>query len=138
MILSKNIKLDVVEAAGAAGSTDLTSDSVDMAGFDGVLFIAHLGTLTAGQVTALRSQHSADDSTFGDIADGATGNAADGDGNKLLFVDVYRPQKRYVRVILDRATANAVLNGIIAIQYCGDKAPFTHADISQSVLVVGA
>lgn len=138
MILSKNVAIDRVMNAVAAGTSDQNSDSVDMAGFDGVLFIALLGTLTATQVTKLTAQHSADDSTFAAITGGSTDAMADADSNKLLFVDVYRPQNRYVRAVVDRGTANAVIDGVLAIRYCGDKAPFSHGDISQSVLVVGA
>lgn len=138
MNLSKNVKIDRVMNAVAAGTSDQNSASVDMAGFDGVMFIAFLGTLTATQVTLLTAQHSSDDSSFANITGGSTSAMADGDSNKMLFVDVFKPQNRYVRAVVDRGTANAVIDGVLAIQYVGDKAPFTHADVSQSALVVGA
>ena len=52
---------------------------------------------------------------------------ADADGNKMLAVDVFRPRERYVRLVIDRATANAVIDGVIAIQYGARKMPTTHA-----------
>jgi hypothetical protein len=40
---------------------------------------------------------------------------ADTDGNKCLVTDVFRPQKRYVRAVVTRGTANAVIDGVIAL-----------------------
>ncbi len=51
---------------------------------------------------------------------------ADDDDNKLAVLDVYRPQERYVRLVVNRATQNAVIDGVIALQYKGRKAPVTH------------
>jgi len=125
--LLKNIKVTRVLNAVAAGTTDQNSSILDMQGFDGVLFIAAFGTLTATQVTSLKAQQGAasDLSDAADLAGTATGPLADADGNKLLCLDVYRPQERYVRCVVDRGTANAVIDGVIAIQYAGSKLPIS-------------
>lgn len=106
-----------VSNAAAAGTTAINSTSVDMAGFDAVTFLANFGTLTATQVTSMKLQHSDDNSTFTDVTSGATAAMADADSNKQLAATYKRPTKRYVRAVISRGTANAVLDGITAIQY---------------------
>lgn len=127
MNLSKNIKITRVMNAVAAGTSDQNSSVVDMSGFDGVLFIALFGTLTASQVTSIKAQQGAASnlSDAADLAGSAVGPLADTDGNKILALDVHKPEERYVRCVVDRGTANAVIDGIIAIQYCGRKAPLS-------------
>ena len=53
--------------------------------------------------------------------EGSAITVADDDDNQLFACDVVRPQKRYVRAVVDRGTANATVDGIIAQQY-GPKA----------------
>jgi hypothetical protein len=109
--------------AAAAGTTAVDGAGLDMAGFTGVCFIADIGALTATQVTNLSAQWSdtnngTDWANFTSPVGGAvTPNMADADGNKLLILDVVAPMHRYLRPVLNRGTANAVLDGIIAIQY---------------------
>lgn len=137
--------------ATAAGVTVLTGpNSFDMLGFDGVVFIAALGTLTASQVTFLGAQDSADGTTWGAVGTAAaptnliagaqTPAALDADSNKLLVLDVFRPRRRFVRAVLYRGTANAVVDGVVAIRYEAKKLP-TGQDattVSQSLFVVGS
>lgn len=109
--------------ATAAGVTAINGTHVDMQGFDGVLFIMGVGTLSAGQVTALKAQGGAavNDSDQADLVGAVSPNLADTDGNKMVFLDVYCPQQRYVRPVVLRATANAVIDFVIAILYQGAK-----------------
>lgn len=125
MNLTSNIKVTRVMNAQAAGTSVVNGSVIDMQGFDGVLFVAAVGALTATQVTSLKAQDGAASnlSDASDLLGSLTGPLADADGNKVLTLDVYRPLKRYIRPVLNRATANAVIDGIVAIQYCGDKMP---------------
>jgi|SRR5579859_3711123 len=125
--------------ATAAGVTAINGNSYDMQDFEGIVFICAMGTLTATQVTNLKAQQSTDNATWADITNAATANAADADSNKLLVLDVYRPQQRYVRPVVNRATANAVIDGVIAIRYGEKKLPTTQptADVSQSKVTLG-
>jgi hypothetical protein len=125
--LNDHVRITRVMNAVAAGTSDQNGSSVDMLGYEGVIFIALLGTLTATQVTSMFAQQSADDSTFASLAGTNVGPAADGDGNKCLVLDVCKPNKRYVRPVIDRGTANAVIDGVIAIQYRARKQPTAHA-----------
>lgn len=127
MNLLSNIKITRVLNAVAAGTTDQNGTALDMSGFDGVVFIAAFGALTATQVTQIKAQQDTDSGmgTAQDLAGTLVGPLADTDGNKLLVLDVYRPRERYVRCVVDRGTANAVIDGVVAIQYCGRKMPLT-------------
>ena len=109
--------------AQAAGATNVNATHVDMQGFDGVLFIMGVGALTATQLTALKAQGGAlaNDTDQADLVGAVTPNLADGDSNRLVFLDVYRPNQRYIRAVALRATANAVIDFVIAIQYRGLK-----------------
>ena len=124
--------------ATAAGTTAINGNSYDMQDFEGIVFVCSMGTLTATQVTSLKAQGSSDNSTWADIAGAVTANAADADSNKLLVLDVYRPQQRYVRCVVNRGTANAVIDSVIALQYGAKKTPTTQStDVSQSLAIVG-
>jgi hypothetical protein len=130
-LLSNAVKLTLVQAALADGSTDPDSTAVDMSGFDGVLFVGVCGTITGSGTATLTAQQS-DDAAVADDYTALTGAtaAASGstDSDKLVMLDVYNPTKRYVRVNLTRATANSVWGGTIAIQYkAKDKAAATAA-----------
>ena len=124
----KDCAIDYVEAAAVAGTSLLTSDVLDMAGWDGCCFIAALGDVTASSALALTALGHTANAASGAAITGAaasfTAGASDAD-SKLLVVDVVRPVKRYIYATLARADQNAVVNGIIAIRYRGAKSPVT-------------
>ncbi len=104
-----------------AGTTDQTTSAVDMqtdTGYDEVTFLCLFGTLTSSQVTLIKSvQQSSDDGVaddYTDLAGSASAALADADSNKMLAITV-RPSKRYVKLVIDRGTANAVIDGVIVI-----------------------
>ena len=127
--LLDEIKITRVMNAVAAGTTDQNSTEVDMQNWDGVLFVAAFGTLTATQVTQIKAQQDVVTGMAGaaDLLGTLVGPLADADGNKCLVLDVYRPQERFVRCVVDRGTANAVIDGVVAIQYRGRVSPATQA-----------
>ncbi len=112
---------EIIDAT-AAGTTDINSDTVDMssAGAVGCLAIVKFGAITANAVTSVKLQGSTDNSTWTDI-DGAKVTVAHTDDNKIAALDILRPVYRYIRVQVDRATANAVIEAGVAILY-GSKA----------------
>jgi hypothetical protein len=132
---------DKVLVATVAGTNDtLSGDILDLAGYDSVCFVAILGDVTATCVATLKA-FCGDASALGDgayktttAAVTATATSAD---DKLLVLDVVRPGKRYVRADLVRATANAVVDGIIAIRYNAKTVPTTQGtDVVTSALSV--
>lgn len=132
MNLSKDVKITVVAAAAAAATTAITSDVLDMSGYDGVMFIALTGDVTATSVLTLTAKANSANSTSSPTpvtqkaTDAFTAGASDAD-SKALVVDVFKPTLRYVFAELTRATANAVVGGIIAIQYQASNKPTSHA-----------
>jgi hypothetical protein len=132
MNLSKGIKVTRVANSAVAATTDVTSSVLDMSGFDGVMFVALLGDVTNTSVLALTAKQNTANSTSSPTPTAITGGATapftadttSGD-NKALLVDVYRPQNQYVFAVLSRGTANAVVDGIIAIQYDSRVKPTT-------------
>lgn len=112
-----------VANAAAAAQTAVESAAVDTAGKVGVRFTAALGDVTTGSVLGLKAQFRDDSGDSWEDVDGAlafTAGASDAD-HKLLILDVVRPEKRYVRAVLTRTTANAVVDGIIADVYNVDR-----------------
>lgn len=114
--ISNMIKTTRVNNAAAAGTTDINTSSVDMAGYEGVRFTVLFGAIVAGAVTSVKAAQSADDSTFNDL-EGSAITVADDDDNQAFIIDVWRPVDRYVRVTIDRGTQNATVDGVIAEQY---------------------
>lgn len=125
--LLKAGKVTRVLNAVAAGTTTQNGTALDMTGFDSVMFVAAFGALTATQVTYLKAQQGAlaDGSDAADLAGTKVGPLADADSNKLLILEVVRPTAKYVRPSIVRGTANAVIDGIWAIQFNADKEPVT-------------
>lgn len=132
MNLSNDIKITVVEAAATAATTELVTDVLDMSGFEGVMFIALTGDVTASSVLTLTVKANSANSVSSPTpvtqkATAAfTAGASDAD-SKVLMVDVYQPTLRYVFGSLTRADQNAVIGGIIAIQYGAHNKPTTQA-----------
>lgn len=127
--LTEDCKFSIASTttAGAAGVTTITSSAVNMAGFDGVCFVVPLGTIVSGAVTSMKLQQSSDDAGSDDYTDvtGTSITIADTDDDKLKYLDVYRPGKQYLKLVVSRATQNATLGGIVAIQYRAATRPVT-------------
>ncbi|RWP31811.1 hypothetical protein [Mesorhizobium sp.] len=139
MSLLKNCKITRVAASAVAAQTDVTGSILDMAGFEGVMFIALTGDVTDTSALALKAEQNPLNQAGGmaelvgsaSFAAGAT--SAD---SKALVLDVHKPRERYVRAVLERGTANAVVDGIIAIQYMPWSAPTTQdASVIASALI---
>ncbi len=144
MNLSKDIKVTVVSPAAAAAQTGIDSSVLDMAGFDGVMFLALLGDVTSGSVLTLTAKGNTANSTSSPspstlkATDAFTAGASSAD-SKVLLVDVAKPSQRYVFASLARTTQDAVVGGIIAIQYKAKKRPTSHdASVIASAFAVGA
>jgi hypothetical protein len=117
--LSNNTKLIRVLNAVAAGTTVQTSSAVDMAGFEGVRFIISLGVGSASSVGQIKaSQGLTSGGSFSDIA-GSLGTAftPTTDDNKVWVLDIYRPTKRFVKCIVNRAAGNTVIDSVVAELY---------------------
>ena len=139
----KNCDVREVNAPVSAGSSiDDNSDIIDMAGWDGVMFIVPITDSVATGVATLTVQQNTANSDSGMAAVSGGGGHADKGSNDdlndtLLIVDVYRPRERYVQAVLTSATANIAYGNTIAILYNKTgKLPVTaHASIQASAVV---
>ena len=124
--VSGNMKATRVMTAQAAGSTNVNGSVIDMQGMDGVAFVMQFGTLTATTVAGLKVQQG-DIANLSDAADllGSQQLIADDEDDQVLIADVYRPLKRYLRVVAIRGTANAVIDGCMAFQFGAAVLPVT-------------
>ena len=142
MSLLKNVKVAYVAGAAAAAQTEVLSTVLDMTGYDGVMFIALLGDVTATSVLTLTAKGNTASSTSSPspvtqkASTAFTAGASDADSTAIV-VDVYDPAMRYVFASLTRTTANAVVNGIIAIQYTAEYVPTTQ-DVTVLASAIGA
>jgi hypothetical protein len=122
--LLHEVKITRIQNAAAVGTTTLTTAAVDMQGWDGVLFVGAFGTITDGTPgIKARQGQLANMSDGADLA-GTLVSPALTDDNKVVALDVYRPQERYLDVQIVRGGATgAVVDGAIAIQYRGRTKP---------------
>lgn len=124
----ENLKITPVLGYFAAGTTKRTSSIIDMDGYDGVVFVAMLGTtIEAGTVDVFVDQNTAN-ATSG-MARLATTTVytvpASPAALTAIAVDVYRPKERYLQANVTPATQNAVICGVLAILYRGHTCPVT-------------
>jgi hypothetical protein len=138
--LTTSVKPIRVANATSAGSTAVNTSFVDCLNADGVRFVALLGALTVNQVTSMKLQGAtlANGADVADLLASETGTVitttamADGDTNKTLVVEVYKPKVRYIRAVVNRATANAVIDGVVAELVLRNPLSYT-ADVTQAV-----
>ena len=141
MNLLQRVKIDQVLGYYAAGTTKRTSDIIDMANYDGVLFIAELGTIIENGTVDVFVEQNTENSTSG-MARLATTTAHTVTAENAalaksaIVVDVFRPNKRYLRCNITPATQNAVILGITAIRYSGRICPDANADLLKSTQLI--
>jgi hypothetical protein len=126
MNLLKNVSIAQILGYFAAGTTKRTSTIIDMANWEGVLFIAGLGTiLDTGTIDVYAEQHTLNQTSGMARVAGAsvyTVNATSAAYTQsCIALDIFRPQERYLQCNITPAVANAVVLGITAIQYTGRK-----------------
>ena len=108
----------------AEGSADRNGATLDMQAFEGVLMCVKFGDIAAGAVTSIKAQQGAE-SDLSDAADleGTGITVAADDDDQIFIVDLYRPQERYVRVVVDKDAANNTEEMSWYVQYGAHKKP---------------
>jgi hypothetical protein len=125
-----------------ASNTDQNSDRIDMANWEGVLFIVPITDSVATGVATLKVEENTADSDTGMAALSgaqATATSVENDdlNNQLLVVDVYKPRERYVQAVITSGTANIAFGNTLAILYRGRKRPVTDdASVLDSALAI--
>lgn len=128
MSLTKNVRIARVASAAAAGQTAVNGSLIDMAGFDGVLFIALLGTVAATSTVGLHAEQNDVNSATGvqELQGSATIAVGATNSNTAVVLDVHKPRQRYVRPVIKRGVADTVVDGVIAILYDARSKPTDH------------
>jgi len=126
--LLNDVKIDKVLVTQATGTSALTTDPIDMQGWEGVLFVGALATANAGNSINL-AQSDASGGTYSDLEGSKLTPAVNGEEAQI---DLFRPTKRYVRAEIVRAGATTVTETFYAIRYRGRKAPVTANGVAQS------
>jgi len=128
--------LCVTTAAGAAGTSTITSTAVDTAEFAAVRFLVAIGPVVAGAVTSFKLQQSDDDGVadgYSDLA-GTSQTIADDADNTHQYIDVLRPGKRYLKIVFSRATQNATIGSVIAELYDHHTLPVTQTATGETFI----
>ena len=122
MNLLNAVRVQLAVAGAAAGTSDVTGATIDMSGFEGVVFVGTIAAHAANNFIQVEQ----------DTASGM-GTAAALEGTKVLAgtngnavaVDVYRPRERYVRAVIKRGTSTAT-GDVYALLYGAHVQPVTH------------
>ena len=132
MNLSNAVKVDQVLGYYAAAQNTLKSDIVDMAGYEGCLFLFEFGTILNNGTIACDINGNNTNATGGTkMAGGAsvTITAALATAAKsVIAVDVYQPNAtddkyRYLEAMITLGVANTLVLGVTAIRYGGKLKP---------------
>ena len=137
MNLSANTKTTLASPSAAVGTATVAGTTLDMSGFDGVMFILILGAFTDGTPGIKASSGAA--SNGSDKQDLLGALASVGASNEAAILDVFRPLDRYVTPqIIRGGTTGAVIAGLIAIQYKASFKPTTQdaTTVAATTLVV--
>ncbi len=116
--LMNNVKITLVKAAQTAATTDFQTDIIDMAGFEGVVFFGTIATDNAANYIYAQQDTDSAGGTMAALEGTKVVAAADG---QVVWLDIYKPEKRYVRVFVERGGASTATGDFYAIQYQGRK-----------------
>ncbi len=115
--LSDEVKITKVKDHSTAAQSAVNSDSVDMSGYEGVLFVTSFGTPNANNT--INAAQDENDSSFADL-EGT--EVTSGTSDEDVWIDIYRPTDRFVRCEATRGTSST-LESIWAFQYGAAKQP---------------
>lgn len=133
--LYNNVRIDPAFINRAAGSTFQYSQVFDMNGYEGIGCALILGDITTAAACPLYAEGcisptSAINPFISYYGSTASLTILGASGDIYLFSEVYRPNKRYVRFVAARATANAVIQGGIAMRYRAGSLPVAESTMT--------
>lgn len=112
--LSSGCKFTKLADYASANTTDVTSASVDMLGYEGVVFLTSYGTAAANNL--MHAEQSSDDGSLDGFSDIEGTSVGVSTSDEDQWLEIHRPGKRYLRVVCARGTSTTLEN-IWAIQY---------------------
>jgi hypothetical protein len=122
------MQLDIAATTASSGTNGAV---IDMAGWDGCLYVFNIGAMGSGATFDARVMTSANSNFSGNsnITNAAITQLANGSNTNTVMVDVWRPSSRYLKTVTTPATANVTFASI-AIQYRGSGLfPLTQAAV---------
>lgn len=143
--LTSHTRFARIADPAAAGTTTFLGDVLDSAGFNNVLFVVALGTVTDGasvRLTMLQGNAADGSDAAATAASCVAVDAGGANSGKLLLLEVERPSARYFRLRIERTIANAEIAGVYALQGGADRQPVeqpadvlaTHQFVSPSLV----
>lgn len=95
-------------AAGAAGTSAVNGDTIDLSGVEELMILVPFGPIVSGAATSIKFQEGDTTSPTTDV-EGSSITVADDDDNTTKVIRIIKPRKRYGRVVISRATQNATV-----------------------------
>lgn len=108
-------KIVKIKDHSAASTADVTSDIIDTAGYEGVVFFTSFGTANA--TNTIKVQQNSANQTTG-MADVLGTSVASGASDEDVIVEIHQPTARYMQVVGARG-ASSTLESVWAILYNG-------------------
>ncbi len=124
-MLIDDIKVTTV-APVATGTSTITSSAIDMAGYDGALFIIRLGSPATNNNIRI-SQCDTTGGSYAELTGTLVGNHAT---DNPLVIDIYRPREQFLKYIVTRGTTTTI-DIVTVIQYNARNRPQTQASGTQ-------
>lgn len=118
--LMSRVKLTKLKDHSTADTSGVNSDSVDMAGYDSVVFFTSFGTAAANNT--INVETSSDDGSSDSFTDLEDTEVVSGTSDEDVFLEIIKPRERYLRLVADRGTSTT-LESIWCIQRPARSAP---------------
>ena len=96
----------------ATGTSTITSTAIDMAGYDGCLFIVRLGSPATNNSVKIQ-QCDTSGGSYADLTGTSVGSHAT---DNPLIVDVFRPREQFLKYVVTRGTTTTI-DIVTIIQY---------------------
>ena len=125
-MLIDDVKVTTV-APVATGTTTITGTALDMAGYDGALFIVRLGSPATNNNLRIQ-QCDTSGGSYADLAGTLVGNHAT---DSPLIVDIYRPRKQFLKYQVTRGTTSTI-DIVTIVQYTSRSRPVTQPSGTQA------
>lgn len=119
--LNENVKITKISDHQAANTTTVTSDELDMNGYDSIMFLTSYGTPGTGNIATMTQG-----ATGAEAATVASITTVTSDEDLVLDVHIDAAVGRYVKLSCARVTSST-LESIWAIQYNAKVKPITNA-----------
>jgi hypothetical protein len=115
--------INLTQAAGATGSTGVSTPVLDMDGYEGVLFLGYEETTNTSNQLVVRGG-----SASGSLSEYTGTSGGEASGTQVnLYLDVFRPKHRYIDACVNSSLGATGNCHLVAIRYGGRKLPATNA-----------